>query len=968
MNRRGSSGDWDDARDSYGPRSARGGPQDSGRRRNDGRGDGRGRSRLSSSQVAAALREAQQLQQEGQLGDAIQICEELQDSGVDRSDVHYFLGWLYQETDRWHEAARQFETLIEDPEYALSCYYALGQCYRAQGDIQQAARFFDEAVDRVNLDALTRDEADQLIQLCQEAAEAHREMNDNEGAETVYTALLGFLRSQGWQDRVSEVERLMRETLGAAPPPRRRKTADASRPVGRNIPQRATLGAGPGRSGVANPVPGMNGTGAMPIPGGTAGRIPVPGDVLSSPPGMGALPDPGFGMPDGGSFGAGQMNGAGMGGAAAYYSSSLPPMAPGDQLAALLHNLSGAMNGARSAIGSLPEPQRSRVADAVRNIENYVAHGLLQAAIEECLRVTELAPQYLDVHLMLAEIYVRQGKMEQAAAKYAVLVDSYLMQNRLDDAIATFRRILQLEPNNLNYRAKLIELLSRQGRLDEVLAERLAAADTYLRLGYTDRAIQEYEQALLASPNSIQVRVNYARALMKAGRAPQAIGEYQRILQVDPNNVNALCQWQIGMATGIGIVPPMGVSMPGAVASRTAALEALGRLLRALRATQLLGYDEVVHEYAQALEANPTNVDLRYALATIQMNAGRHQDAVTSFQQAALGSGMEVLARYGAGQSLLLAGDPVSASQSVRELEEAAAAARRSPPDPAVWAARPRLEGEEHLSPEIEVAQLLAKAYQASGQVAQMQSIQQVVSQQRAVSDEVYQALAAIAARQLDPQTALQEYGQLAKHYRSARQVESAVSVLREMARLSPDDPAVHSEMADIQASRGMLDEALAEMRTLADIHTRRGQLREAAQVYQRMADICWGSGEQPEALNLLRQAMQYSTDDMSLRQQFVQYCLETGRTSEASEQQIVIARFYFASRQTKEAVAALQQLIGMEPHNYEAYDLLGQTYYSVGEYEQAARVYRNLAKVNPNSQMARARLQELQSVRGQMR
>jgi tetratricopeptide (TPR) repeat protein len=187
------------------------------------------------------------------------------------------------------------------------------------------------------------------------------------------------------------------------------------------------------------------------------------------------------------------------------------------------------------------------------------------------------------------------------------------------------------------------------------------------------------------------------------------------------------------------------------------------------------------------------------------------------------------------------------------------------------------------------------------------------------------------------------------------------------MSRLAPDDPAVHSELADVQVSRGLLDEGVAELRQLADIHTRRGQLKEAALVYQRMADIGWNSGEQTEALQLLRQAIQYSTDDMTLRQQFVQYCLETGRGPEAAEQQTVIARYYFASRQTKEAVAALQQLIGMDPHNYEAYDLLGQTYYSVGEYEQATRVYRNLAKVDPNSAMARARLQELQAVRAQM-
>src|SRR5262249_11494140 len=239
MSRKGSSSDWDG--DMGGPPSGRGSPR---------RDDGRGRARLSSSQVAAALREAQQLQQDGQLHEAVALCEELLDSGVERADVHYFLGWLYQEADRWEDAAGQFELLLDDPDYALSCYYALGQCARAQGHIVEAARYFDEAVDRVNLDALTLEESDQLIQLCQEAAEAHREMNDVEGAETVYTALLGFLRSQGWPEQVAEVERLMRDTLGTAPPPPRRRKATASPNAG-GIPQRQ------GGRGRANAGPSM---------------------------------------------------------------------------------------------------------------------------------------------------------------------------------------------------------------------------------------------------------------------------------------------------------------------------------------------------------------------------------------------------------------------------------------------------------------------------------------------------------------------------------------------------------------------------------------------------------------------------------------------------------------------------------------------------------------------------------------
>ncbi|MBF6589572.1 MAG: tetratricopeptide repeat protein [Ktedonobacterales bacterium] len=927
MGRRGSSAERGDGRDGRGARSGRGG----------------GRSRLGDSQITSALREAQQLQQEGDLESAIQICEELLDEGINRPDVHYFLGWLYQEADRWDEAAGQFDLLLDDPEYALSCYYALGQCARAQGNVEEAARFFDEAVDRVNLDALASDESSQLLQLCQEAAEAHRDMNDLEGAETIYSALLGFLRSQGWQDQAADVERMMHETLGTAPP-RRRKTASPARPGGTNMPQRhgarsrgdvdPMLGSQPLR--ITGQLHGMSGQMAA-----MSGQMPAP--ALGG--GMGALVGGASGFPGQG---------------------AMPPVpGTGDQLAQLINHLNG-VQGMRSKLASLPEPQRAQVAQAVREIENYVAHGLLTAAIEECLRVMEIAPQYLDVHLLLGEIYVRQGKIEQAVAKYAVLVDTYLVNGRVDDAIATYHRILQLEPNNLTYRVKLIELLSRQGRTDEVLTERIAAADSYLRLGYADRAIQEYEQALLAHPNNTHIRLGYATALLRAGRAAQAVGEYQRVLQVDPTNVQALAHWQMALATGIGTMP--GMSAPGVGSSRVASLEVLNRLLRALRNERFASYSDVVQAYVQAAEQTPTNGDLRYALGQIHLATAHTQEALTCFQQIASTPGLEVMARYATGQALLATGDAVSAGHAVRELEEASGLARRSPPDPATWDARPRGEGEEHLAPEMEVSLLLARAYQLSGQVAQMQATLQAVKD-HPHNDEVYRVLAEVSARQGDTQAVLQEYAQLVRRYRGNRQVENAVTVLREMARLAPDDPAVHSELADIQIQRGLLDEGILELRQLADIYMRRGQLRDVAMVYQRVAEVSWGTNNQEDALNLLRQAIQYATDDMALRQQLVQYCLEMNTPQsirEATEQQTVIARYYFASRQTKEAVAALQQLIAMDRNHYEAYDLLGQTYYSVGEYEQAARVYRNLAKVDPNNVMARARLAELQSVRSQ--
>ncbi|HXZ05874.1 MAG TPA: tetratricopeptide repeat protein, partial [Ktedonobacteraceae bacterium] len=209
------------------------------------------RNRITASQVTGVLRQAQTFQTQGRFADAIDLCEQILENGFDRPDARYFLGWLYQEQRRWDDAIRQFQTLLNDPDYALSCYYALGQCYRAKGDLRAATQHFDEAVDRVNLDALTVEESDQLVQLCQEAAEAHRLLGEQEQALTVYSALLGFLRSRQWDDKVAQVEFMLQQLQNtplptrttSTPPPEMVQPASQSHTNGNQVmpPEQATM-------------------------------------------------------------------------------------------------------------------------------------------------------------------------------------------------------------------------------------------------------------------------------------------------------------------------------------------------------------------------------------------------------------------------------------------------------------------------------------------------------------------------------------------------------------------------------------------------------------------------------------------------------------------------------------------------------------------------------------------------------
>jgi tetratricopeptide (TPR) repeat protein len=1110
------------------------------------------RKRISASQVTGALRQAQTFQAQGRFNDAIDLCEQILESGFDRPDARYFLGWLYQEQQRWPQAIEQFQRLLNDPDYALSCYYALGQCYRACGDLRKATTHFDEAVDRVNLDALTIEESDQLVQLCQEAAEAHRQLGEMDQALTVYNALLGFLSSRGWNDKVAQVEFMLKQ-LQNSPPPRPMSTpapvntmmqpgapmppqqSQPAQPI--QSPQQAprpdaptvafNMDAMPNAASAGAPVngqmppvsaplppvspqpttPGSSSLGDLPDwltgilndadktqianksavapaqpaptepvqPGITnmpttqqpvvpaTNTLPTDASVVMPPAAPAASPSwltgeakptqivppdqptiaqppapTGQGTPAASTASVAQpsvpsaaQNAQGAPAAplttaplpseqgtpapqqpAVPPAPVAPPVAPAQQPAApvaaaqppvvstpieqvaapaqpatvsaapimieqpaqnsatkqtkgsledLLNQIAGpggkdetlkrAADAVLASTASLPENIRLKVVQAMQDIQNYIDHGLLTSATEECLRVIDIAPQYLDIHQVLCEIYIRQGKVEQAITKYAILIDTYVVNGRIDDAVATYRRILQLEPNNLTYRVRLISLLAAQGNKEDLLRERTLAAESYLRLGYMDRALTELEQALQESPTSVSTRLNYALALQKLGRTQQAVAEYQRVLQVDPRNIAALVRWHIAMITGVGT-------------PRATSLEVLSRIRWQLRGEGQKHFEMVAREYTQAAEIYPNNADVRFALGQIYQQSGYFDQAIDAYQLAMRDSACEVMARVSTAHCLLAQGKPEAA---IQQLEQALQSVRRAPAgliDPSSWAARPREEGEEHQAPDVEISLLLAKAYGRVGREDQQQAILRQVKQATPYRNEVASALAEISARQGDLASALQEYLDLVAHYRGKRQGDSALSVLNEMVRLAPQDPRAHAELADIYISRGLLDEGIAELRLLADIYLRQNQFARAGETLQRIGNIYAEMDNSEEAFNSLRRAVELMPDSMDLLREVVGYCWQIGRTQEATRYQVVIARHYFETQQVKESVAALQQLIALDRDNYEAYDMLGQTYQSVGEYEQASRVYKNLAKVNPGSAIARERLADLQELR----
>jgi len=133
----------------------------------------------------------------------------------------------------------------------------------------------------------------------------------------------------------------------------------------------------------------------------------------------------------------------------------------------------------------------------------YLSSGLYLAAIEECHQVIEFAPTYLPIHERLAEIYIKQGWLDQAAAKYTVMAAYQAAMGDLPAAEAQVRRALEILPQDTDARSRLADILVAQGKQKEAIPILDALGESQLEAGLYDAAIATVERIITLNPPNI---------------------------------------------------------------------------------------------------------------------------------------------------------------------------------------------------------------------------------------------------------------------------------------------------------------------------------------------------------------------------------------------------------------------------------------------------------------------------------
>ncbi len=153
----------------------------------------------------------------------------------------------------------------------------------------------------------------------------------------------------------------------------------------------------------------------------------------------------------------------------------------------------------------------------------FLADGFNSKAIAIYKKIAKLAPEETRPLEKLAELYVAQGVMSEARSLYLQLAETHLRVGRTEKAVGVLRQLLDLEPDNLRVQLRLAELYTTIGQGKEAAHAYLNCAHRMLDHGQFAEALKFTDQALKADAANAHATSLKARALAATGKVAEAI-------------------------------------------------------------------------------------------------------------------------------------------------------------------------------------------------------------------------------------------------------------------------------------------------------------------------------------------------------------------------------------------------------------------------------------------------------------
>src|SRR5258708_2308132 len=152
----------------------------------------------------------------------------------------------------------------------------------------------------------------------------------------------------------------------------------------------------------------------------------------------------------------------------------------------------------------------------------FVGDGFLTKAIAVYKRIAKLAPEEIRPLENIAVLYVQQGVMSEARPLFLQLAEIHLKNNRQPEAISLLKKLLLAEPDNLRIQIRLADLYQAMGQTKEAMDAYISASQRALARGDHGESEKLADKALKLEPSNLAAVIIKARSYSLQGNLAKA--------------------------------------------------------------------------------------------------------------------------------------------------------------------------------------------------------------------------------------------------------------------------------------------------------------------------------------------------------------------------------------------------------------------------------------------------------------
>lgn len=170
----------------------------------------------------------------------------------------------------------------------------------------------------------------------------------------------------------------------------------------------------------------------------------------------------------------------------------------------------------------------------------YAGQGFLLKAVAVFKQVQKLKPDDVDIYLSLAALYQQIGLVGDAIAQYR---DAIALLEKTGDAmqrLKTAQKMLELDPDNARLRISLAEDFSREGLIEESVQEFRAAYEALRRQGLDEESVLVAERLLYHQPDDWETAKAIAAHFIAQKDGLRALSRLQVCYRFRPNDPDVL--------------------------------------------------------------------------------------------------------------------------------------------------------------------------------------------------------------------------------------------------------------------------------------------------------------------------------------------------------------------------------------------------------------------------------------------